>query len=163
MKKMGFFGVAEAITLIGDETLAPSIGLATLRGKSFEPLPQSAVAGSCATGAGRSLVLGDHVIGTGGVDGNEGWAGAGVEVVVFELAPHPKSARLAAMKTSNPQKRLGVREKEKDENPRIYNLRPELVSRRKPGSERRTTKGHQYAQCSNYGRHGGFVSIRGAL
>ena len=69
MKKIGFFGVAEATTLIGEVTLAPAVGLETARGKSFDPLPQSDVPGSCAVGAGNRLLLGDQVIGTGGVDG----------------------------------------------------------------------------------------------
>jgi hypothetical protein len=64
MKKIGFVGVADATTLIGDVTLAPSVGLDTVNGKSFEP-----AGGAVATGAGRLLVLADHVIGTGGVDG----------------------------------------------------------------------------------------------
>jgi hypothetical protein len=45
MKKIGFFGVADATTLIGDVTLAPALGLEIVRGKLFEPLPQSAVTG----------------------------------------------------------------------------------------------------------------------
>jgi len=64
MKKIGFFGVADATTLIGDVTLDPSIGLETVSGKSFEP-----AGGAVASGAGKLLLLGDHVIGTGGVDG----------------------------------------------------------------------------------------------
>jgi len=64
MKKIGFFGVADATTLIGDVTLDPSIGLETVSRKSFEP-----DGGAVAGGAGKLLVLGDHVIGTGGVDG----------------------------------------------------------------------------------------------
>jgi len=64
MKKIGFFGVADATTLIGDVTLDPSVGLETVNGKSFEP-----AGAGVAMGAGRLLVLGDHVIGTGGVDG----------------------------------------------------------------------------------------------
>jgi len=64
MKKIGFFGVADATTLIGDVILDPSVGLEMVSGKSFEP-----AGGAVAGGAGRLLVLGDHVIGTGGVDG----------------------------------------------------------------------------------------------
>jgi hypothetical protein len=69
MKKIGFVGLAEATTFIGEVTLAPAVGLETVRGKSFDPVPQAEVAGSCAMGAGRLLVLADHVIATGGVDG----------------------------------------------------------------------------------------------
>ncbi|HZW80241.1 MAG TPA: hypothetical protein VFF50_07210 [Candidatus Deferrimicrobiaceae bacterium] len=69
MKKIGFFGVAEATTLIGDVTLALAVGLETVRGKLFEPLPQSAVAGFWAVGAGKLLLLADHEMGTGAVEG----------------------------------------------------------------------------------------------
>jgi hypothetical protein len=69
MKNIGFFGVAEATTLIGEVTLAPAVGFEMVSGKSFDPVPQAVLAGSWAVGAGRLLVLGDHVIGTGGVDG----------------------------------------------------------------------------------------------
>jgi len=65
MKKMGFFGVAEATTFTGDVTVAPSVGLETESGKSLEP----AGGGTCAAGAGSGLVEGLHVIGTGGVEG----------------------------------------------------------------------------------------------
>jgi len=67
MKKMGVFGVADATTLIGDVTLEPSVGLDTANGKSFDP-----AGGAVAMGAGRLLLPGVHVIGTGGVDGYEG-------------------------------------------------------------------------------------------
>ena len=62
---MGFFGVAEAVTLNGELTLEPSNGFATDKGKSFDP----AGGGSWAGGAGRGLVDGDQVMGTGGVEG----------------------------------------------------------------------------------------------
>ena len=62
---MGFFGVAEATTVIGEVEVVPSVGLEIVRGKSFDP----AGGGTCAGGAGRGLEDGDHVIGTGGVDG----------------------------------------------------------------------------------------------
>jgi len=69
MKKIEFVGVAEATTLIGDVTLAPAVGCETVSGKSSDPVPQSAAAGSAAVGAGNLLLLADHVIATGGVDG----------------------------------------------------------------------------------------------
>jgi hypothetical protein len=69
MKKMGFFGVAEATTLMGEVTLAAAVGFETVNGKSFDPFPQAELAGSCAIGAGSVLALGDHVIGTGAVEG----------------------------------------------------------------------------------------------
>ena len=69
---MGFLGVAEATTLIGDVTLVLSVGFETVKGKSLDPEPQAVLEGSCAVGAGRVLVLGDQVMGTGGVDGNDG-------------------------------------------------------------------------------------------
>ena len=65
-------------------------------------------------GAGNKLVLGDHVIATGGVEGNEGCVGGGVGggvglvglvgVVVFELAPQPTSARLSTANVAIPDK-----------------------------------------------------------
>jgi len=58
MKKMGFFGVADAVTLNGEVTLEPSSGFATDSGKSFDP----GGGGTCAGGAGNLLVDGDHVI-----------------------------------------------------------------------------------------------------
>jgi len=65
MKKMGFLGLAEAVTVAGEVTEVASLGLETVRGKSFEP----GGGGSCAGGAGRALDEGDQVIATGGVDG----------------------------------------------------------------------------------------------
>jgi len=55
---MGFFGVADAVTLNGEVTLEPSSGFATDSGKSFDP----GGGGTCAGGAGNLLVDGDHVI-----------------------------------------------------------------------------------------------------
>jgi hypothetical protein len=68
MKKMGFFGFAEAMTLIGEVTVEEFEGLEIVRGKSSDPCG----GGTCGDGAGKSLELGDHVIGTGGVDGYVG-------------------------------------------------------------------------------------------
>jgi len=65
MKKMGFLGLAEATTLSGEVTVPPSVGLEMVSGKSFEP----AGGGTSAEGAGSGLLCGDHVIGTGGVEG----------------------------------------------------------------------------------------------
>jgi hypothetical protein len=65
MKKIGLVGVAEATTFNGEVVDSPVVGLETVNGKSLEP----AGGGSCAVGAGRGLVCGDHVIATGGVDG----------------------------------------------------------------------------------------------
>ena len=65
MKKIGLFGVALATTFIGDVTVALSVGFEIESGKSFDP----AGGGTCAGGAGNGLLCGDHVIGTGGVDG----------------------------------------------------------------------------------------------
>ena len=73
MKKMGFFGVALAATCMGDVTLDLSSGSATLSGKLFDPFGYGGVqvdcGGSHAGGAGKGLVCGVHVIGTGGVAG----------------------------------------------------------------------------------------------
>jgi hypothetical protein len=65
MKKIGFFGVADATRLMGDVTVPESVGLEMVRGKSLEP----AGGGTWAGGAGSGLAPGDHVIATGGVEG----------------------------------------------------------------------------------------------
>lgn len=96
MKKIGFFGLAEATTVNGEVAVAPSDGLEIVSGKSFE----AAGGGTCAGGAGSGLVCGDHVIGTGGVEGTVGGGGlpvGDVVVVVFgALLPQPARTRLAA-------------------------------------------------------------------
>ena len=61
--------MADATTLIGEVRVALAVGLETERGKSLEPVPQSVLLGATAVGAGNELVEGDHVIGTGGVEG----------------------------------------------------------------------------------------------
>ncbi|MFZ0563206.1 MAG: hypothetical protein WBX02_04065 [Terriglobales bacterium] len=68
MKKIGLVGVAEATTLIGEVRLTPDAGLETVSGKSVDGVG----GGTCAGGAGSGLVLGDHVMGTGGTDGYVG-------------------------------------------------------------------------------------------
>jgi len=68
MKKIGFFGCAEATTLMGEVTVEEFVGLETVSGKSSDP-PGG---GTCAGGAGKSLELGDQVMGTGGVEGYVG-------------------------------------------------------------------------------------------
>jgi len=50
MKKMGFVGVAEATTVTGDVTVAPSVGLEMVSGKSSD-----AAGGGVAGGAGSGL------------------------------------------------------------------------------------------------------------
>src|ERR1700704_2970606 len=106
MKKIGFFGLADATTAAGEVTVAPSDGLEIVRGKSFE----ADGGGTCAGGAGSGLVCGVHVIGTGGVDGTVGGAGlfggGVVVVVVFVALPQPASIRLAASKTRRDKKLL---------------------------------------------------------
>src|SRR5437763_6638402 len=109
MKKIGFGGVAEATTWKGDATLAPAVGPDTVKGKSLVPVPQAAVDGLAAVGAGKLPVLAVHVMGTGGVDGNEGaglgvgvGVGVGVVVMVFELEPQPASIRLRTTKMDVP-------------------------------------------------------------
>jgi hypothetical protein len=71
MKKMGFLGVEEATTCMGEAVLPPSDGLEMVSGKLFEPWgyggSQVEDGGSQAGGAGSELFFGDHVIGTGGV------------------------------------------------------------------------------------------------
>jgi hypothetical protein len=69
MKKIGFVGVAEATTLIGDVTLEPLVGFDTVNGKSVAPLAQSVPCGGTAVGAGNELDDGLQVIATGGTEG----------------------------------------------------------------------------------------------
>jgi hypothetical protein len=95
MKKIGFFGVADAITTSGEVTVSPSVGLEMVSGKSFDP----GGGGTCAGGAGRELEPGVHVIGTAGAKGKVGCAGAGV-MLLFLLEPHPVN-RLAATSSDN--------------------------------------------------------------
>ena len=64
---MGFVGVADAITVAGEVTVAPSAGLETVSGKSFDPVLYGGGIG--AAGAGNGLVCGDQVMGSGGVVG----------------------------------------------------------------------------------------------
>jgi hypothetical protein len=86
MKKMGFVGFAEATTVIGDVTVAPSDGLEIDKGKSVD----AAGGGTCAGGAGNVLD-GDHVIGTGGANGK-----FDDELVVGEFEPQPPNTLLLA-------------------------------------------------------------------
>lgn len=58
---------------MGEVTVAESVGLEIVSGKSSDPFG----GGCCAGGAGKSLELGDHVMGTGGVEGYVGWVGGG--------------------------------------------------------------------------------------
>lgn len=105
MKKIGFVGVADATTLIGEVRLALAVGFETDNGKSSDPVPQSALEGATAVGAGSGLVEGDHVMGTGGVagycdgDGDGDGLGVGVGVIVgagVEFVPQPVNATLTA-------------------------------------------------------------------
>ena len=75
-----------------DVNESPSAGLEIVRGKSFDP----GGGGTCAGGAGRELVPGDHVIGTAGMKGYPGWLGAGVVLVFVVLEPHPEVMPTAA-------------------------------------------------------------------
>ena len=98
IKKIGFLGDADATTVAGEVTDPPSLGLDTVRGKSLEPFgsggAQVDVGGVQAGGAGKGLVLGAHVIATGGVEGYDGCEGGGVVAVVFGMfeVPHPEEA-----------------------------------------------------------------------
>ncbi len=94
-----------AAILIGDVTLDPSTGFETVSGKSFEPLGsggvQVEVGGSHAGGAGIELVLGDHVIATGGVEGYVGCRGGGVVLPMVGLVPQPMDKDMSVKKTKN--------------------------------------------------------------
>jgi len=83
---MGFVGVADATTCNGEVLLIPSVGLVIMSGKSFDP-PGG---GTCAGGAGSGLVCGDHVIGTGGVEGLLGGEGGGVVPLFMLPLPLPQ-------------------------------------------------------------------------
>jgi len=56
MKKIAFFGEADATTVAGEVTVPPSVGLDTVSGKSLEPFEsggvQADVGGEQAGGAG---------------------------------------------------------------------------------------------------------------
>src|SRR5579862_800075 len=122
MKKMGFFGVADATTVMGEVVVALLVGFETVSGKSFDPVEsggvQVDVGGSQAGGAGNKLLLGDHVIGTDGVDGYDGCAGGSavvgvVVVVVLEFVPQPTSARATRVRkivarTADPRTATGT-------------------------------------------------------
>ena len=97
MKRIGFFGEADAATITGELTVPPSLGLVTVNGKSLEPFGsggvQVDVGGEQAGGAGYGLVFGAHVMATGGVEGYDGCAGGvGVPVVCIFEVPHPEVA-----------------------------------------------------------------------
>lgn len=102
MKKMGFFGVAVAVTLRGEVTVELAVGLETVRGKSSEPFFHGAVVSSSAGGAGNWLEAGlemGHVICSGGMDGKFGCGTAGVDVVVLDFVdpvPHAMEADMPA-------------------------------------------------------------------
>jgi|SRR5215471_3463145 len=98
---MGFFGVAEATTFKGDVRLLPSVGFEIVSGKSFEP----AGGGTCAGGAGSLLVDGDHVIGTGGVEGYPGCGGVVPDVVL--LLPHAVAKEMTTV--TNTEKSVSFR------------------------------------------------------
>lgn len=164
---MGFFGVAVATTFIGEVDVALLAGFETVSGKSFDPLGsggvQLEVGGSHAGGAGNRLVLGDHVIGTGGVDGYDG-CGGGVEVVggvvvvvvVLELVPQPTRARTNRVReivarTANLRTATGTA---CIHQPPGISFAPHTI----PGSERRTLEdktggGSQILEWWRFGRN----------
>ena len=152
MKKMEFFGVAEATTLMGEVMLAAAVGFETVKGKSFDPFPQVEFAGSCAIGAGSVLAL-DHVIGTGGVEGKEGCDGVGVGAGVVGVGvlgvPQANTTKLKAIKSNVPRIDSTLR---RANTARI--LQPPGSEKRWPTQdvqdrERRTT-GHHTCRPSNY-------------
>ncbi len=110
------------MTLAGEVTMAPSPGLEMVSGKAED----GGGGGSCAGGAGKELVWGDHVGGTGvgvglaegvgvgegeGVGVGPGPEGVGVgvgETVALDAPPaHPATKRLAAKrKAKNKNRRV---------------------------------------------------------
>jgi|SRR5215469_9648297 len=95
MKKMGFVGCADATTSIGDASDAPDVGWDTVSGKSVE----GCGGGTCACGAGSGLEDGDHVIATGGAEGNVGCVG----LFMVELVPQPARIAMKASIRIKPQ------------------------------------------------------------
>jgi hypothetical protein len=138
-------GVAVATTLIGEVTLALSVGFDIVKGKSFEP-----AGGGVASGAGSCLLFpGVHVIATGGVDGYEVGvglglgaglglglglgAGAGVGVVVvlmlLEVPLHP-TINKETVKIDSPQRMR--RRRRAGEMTYIYYLQIRITDAGKP-------------------------------
>ena len=97
MKKIGFLGLADAVTVAGDVTVPPSVGLEIVRGKSFEPDG----GGSCAVGAGSELDDGDQVIATGGVDGLPGCEGGAAGGAFVFPVPQEVAAQIRTLKQIN--------------------------------------------------------------
>lgn len=123
---MGLLGVEEAITFAGEFTVTPSPGLLMVSGKPDD----GGGGGSCAGGAGRELVVGDHVGGVGvgvgcgaGVGDGSGEGGAGVgpglgcrggsAPMMVVVLPHPARVRLASRRHTKENNRYGKERKEK--------------------------------------------------
>ncbi len=105
---MGCFGDAVATTFAGEVTVAPSVGFEIDSGKSLEP-PASGgahveVGGVHAGGAGSGLVLGLQVMGTGGVEGEDGCGEGGgfvTAMLLLPLVPHAHDTRAPSPITSS--------------------------------------------------------------
>jgi hypothetical protein len=79
---MGLVGVALAVTVAGDVTVAPFEGLVTVKGKLLDGL-----GGGVASGAGNGLLCGVQVMGTGGVAGALVCVGVVVPLAVLDVPP----------------------------------------------------------------------------
>jgi len=116
--------------------------------------------GSHAGGAGNRLVLGDHVIGTGGVDGYDGCGGgAGVVgvVVVLELVPQATRAnanRVGEHVASTADLLTATGTARIHDPPRIS-----FAPHTNPGSERRTLESPLQAEAVKFCVGGALVAI----
>lgn len=118
---MGLLGVEEAITFAGEFTVVPLPGLLMVSGKPAD----GGGGGSCAGGAGKGLVVDDHVGGVGGGvgegagDGGGGGAGEGAGLgclggkapLTMVVPPHPARVRLPSKRHTNRENRH-VKERE---------------------------------------------------
>ena len=117
---MGLLGVEVAITFAGEFTVAPLPGLLMVSGRPED----GGGGGSCAGGAGRELVVGDHDGGVGvgvgcgaGVGDGSGDGGAGVgpglgcrggsAPLTMVVPPHPASIMLASRRHAKENNRYG--------------------------------------------------------
>jgi hypothetical protein len=123
---MGLMGVEVATTFAGEFTVAPLPGLLMVSGNPED----GGGGGSCAGGAGKELVIGDHVGGVGvgvgcgagvGEGSGEGGAGVGpgfgfgggVLLAVVAVPPHPASIMLASRRHTRENNKYGNERSEK--------------------------------------------------
>jgi hypothetical protein len=154
MKKWGSPESTEATTLMGKVMLAAAVGFETVNGKSFDLFPQAELAGSCAIGAGSVLVLGDQVIGTGGVEWERRLrrvgVGAGVVGVGVLGVPQPDKTELKANKSNVPRIGSTLRRANSARMLQPPGSGKSWPTQEAQDRERRTTD-HHTCRTSNYG------------